>query len=131
VDGTSVAQRLGIEGAQAVMEIGFDVDVDPQLRSAVIDAVGELVDEDSDEIVDAVLLWCREDDGDLVDVLLDARQPLAEDGTVWLLAPKAGRDGHIDPVTIAESCVLAGLQSTKTVNAGTDWVASRLVVARR
>ncbi len=85
------------------MEIGFDTDVDATLRSAVVEAVGELLDEDSDEIVGAVLLWCREEDGDLVDLLLDARDPLADDGVVWLLTPKAGRPGHIEPADIEES----------------------------
>jgi len=131
VDGSSVAQRLGLDGVEAVMEIGFDTDVDATLRAAVIEAVGELLEEDSDEIVEAVLLWCREEDGDLVDLLLDARDPLADGGTVWLLTPKAGREGHINPVTIEESATLAGLQSTKTLNVSPDWVASRMVVARR
>src|SRR5690606_25212379 len=113
----------------AVIEIGFDTDVDATLRSAVIEAVGELLDEDSDEIVDVVLAWCREDDGDLVDLLLDARDPLADGGIVWLLTPKSGREGHIDPVTVDESAELAGLKSTKTLNVSPGWVASRMAVA--
>ncbi|WP_307792828.1 DUF3052 domain-containing protein [Glycomyces niveus] len=131
VDSSSVVQRLGLDGVESVMEIGFDTDVDAALRSAVIEAVGELLDEDSDEIVGAVLLWCREEDGDLVDLLLDARDPLADDGVVWLLTPKAGRPGHIEPADIEESTTLAGLKSTKTLHASPDWVASRMVVARR
>ncbi|WP_232805520.1 DUF3052 domain-containing protein [Glycomyces xiaoerkulensis] len=131
VDASSVAQRLGLDGVDAVMEIGFDTDVDAALRTAVIESVGELLGEDSDEIVDVVLLWCREEDGDLVDLLLDARDPLADGGTVWLMTPKSGREGHIDPVTIEESATLAGLQPTKTLNVSPDWVASRMVVARR
>lgn len=131
VDATSLAQRLGLDGVDAVIEIGFDTDVDANLRSAVIEAVGELLDEDSDEIVDVVLAWCREDDGDLVDLLLDARDPLADGGIVWLLTPKSGREGHIDPVTVDESAELAGLKSTKTLNVSPDWVASRMAVARR
>ena len=131
VDATSLAQRLGLDGVDAVIEIGFDTDVDATLRSAVIEAVGELLDEDSGEIVDVVLAWCREEDGDLVDIMLDARDPLADGGVVWLLTPKAGREGHIDPVTVDESAELAGLKSTKTLNVSTDWVASRMAVARR
>ena len=131
VDATSLAQRLGLDGVDAVIEIGFDTDVDATLRSAVIEAVGELLDEDSDEIVDVVLAWCREDDGDLVDLLLDARDPLADGGIVWLLTPKSGREGHIDPVTVDESAELAGLKSTKTLHVSPGWVASRMAVARR
>ena len=51
---------------------------------------GEMVDEDTDEVVDVVLLWWREDDGDLVDALVDAIASLADDGVVWLLVPKPG-----------------------------------------
>jgi len=130
-DVSGVVQRLGLDGVESVMEIGFDTDVDAALRSAVIEAVGELLDEDSGEIVGAVLLWCREDDGDLVDVLLDARDPLADNGVVWLLTPKAGRRGHIEPAEVEESGSLAGLKSTKTLNASPDWVAYRMVVAKR
>lgn len=131
VDATSLAQRLGLDGVDAVIEIGFDTDVDATLRSAVIEAVGELLDEESDEIVDVVLAWCRDDDGDLVDLLLDARDPLADGGIVWLLTPKSGREGHIDPVTVDESAELAGLKSTKTLNVSPGWVASRMAVSRR
>ena len=50
---------------------------------------------------------------------------------VWLLTPKAGRPGHIEPADVEEAVALAGLKSTKTLNASPDWVASRMVVARR
>ena len=40
-----------------------------------------------------MLLWWRDGDGDLVDTLVDALGPLADNGVVWLLTPKAGRDG--------------------------------------
>jgi len=115
----------------AVMEIGYDSDCDEQLRDAVVDRCGsELVDEDSDEVVDVVLLWWREDDGDLVDALMDSPGPLAENGVVWLLTPKAGRDGHVEPSDITESAPIAGLQHTSTVTAGKDWSGVRLVVPK-
>ncbi len=50
-----------------VMEIGYDDDVDEDLRDLLMERVGEFVDEDTDEVVDAVLLWWRDGDGDLVD----------------------------------------------------------------
>ena len=77
-----------------------------------------------------VLLWYREGDGDLVDLLVDARGPLADNGVVWLLTPKAGRPGHIEPSEINEAAVTAGLQQTSTVNAGQDWTGARLVAPR-
>ena len=126
----TIIDRLGIKPDDVVMEIGFDSDIDSALREAVIACVGELHDEDTDEVVDTVLLWWRDDDGDLVDVLMDARSPMSEDGVVWLLTPKPGRDGHIESAEIAEAAPTAGLQSTSSINAGADWVANRLVAPR-
>ncbi|GAA2521502.1 DUF3052 domain-containing protein [Pilimelia columellifera] len=123
----SLVDRFGVEPSMVVMEIGYDDDVDAQLRDALIDRCGELVDEDTDEVVDAVLLWWRDDDGDLVETLIDALGPLAEGGIVWLLTPKAGRDGHVEPSEISEAAPTAGLQQTSTLNAGRDWSAARLV----
>ncbi len=55
-----------------------------------------------------MLLWWRDGDGDLVDMLVDALGPLADNGVVWLLTPKAGRDGHVEPSDITESAPTAG-----------------------
>ena len=49
---------------------------------------------------------------------------------MWLLTPKAGRSGHVEPSEVAESAPTAGLQQTSTVNAGKDWSAARLVLRR-
>ncbi len=125
------ADRFGIEPDMVVMEMGYDEeDVDHDLRDALIERCGELVDEDTDEVVDAVLLWYREGDGDLVDLLVDALGPLADGGVVWLLTPKAGRDGHVEPGEITEAAPTAGLQQTTTVSAGPDWSGARLVAPR-
>ena len=80
------AERLGIKPGQVVQEIGYDDDCDEQLRGAItrIDGV-ELVDEDYDDVVDVVLLWWRDGDGDLVDALVDAVAPLADGGYIGLL----------------------------------------------
>ena len=129
-DVKSLADRFGIEPGMVVMEMGYDDDVDEDLRDTLIDRCGELVDEDTDEVVDAVLLWWRDGDGDLVETLIDALGPLTDNGVVWLLTPKAGREGHVEPSEINESAPTAGLQQTSTVNAGKDWTASRLVVPR-
>ncbi|GIH08116.1 hypothetical protein Rhe02_61830 [Rhizocola hellebori] len=123
--------RFGIEAGMVVMEMGYDEDVDHDLRDALADAAeSDLVDEDTDEVVDAVLVWYREDDGDLVDLLVDAIVPLADNGVVWLLTPKAGRSGHVEPSEIAEAAPTAGLASTSTVSAGPDWSATRLVAPK-
>ncbi len=126
----SLADRFGLESGMVVMEMGYDDDVDESLREMLIDRCGELVDEDTDEVVDVVLLWWRDGDGDLVETLIDALGPLANNGVVWLLTPKAGRPGHVEPSEVNESAPTAGLQQTSTLNAGKDWTASRLVTPR-
>ncbi|ASO22263.1 hypothetical protein FHR81_004384 [Actinoalloteichus hoggarensis] len=123
-----VADRLGIEPDMVVQEIGWDEDVDDELRSAVQERCGsELLDEDVDEVVDVVLLWWRDDDGDLVDTLVDAISPLADNGVIWVFTPKTGRDGYVEPSEIAEAAPTAGLSQTSSVNVTDDWSATRLV----
>jgi len=114
-----------------VMEMGYDDDADAELRDSVVEHSGaELVDEDSDEVVDVVLLWWREDDGDLVDALVDALGPLTDNGVVWLLTPKTGRAGHVEPSEINESAPTAGLQQTSSISASKDWAGARLVAPK-
>lgn len=123
-----VAERLGIEPGMVVQEIGWDEDVDDDVRAAIEERIGsDLVDEDADEVVDVALLWWREDDGDLVDALMDAMGPLADNGVIWVLTPKTGRDGHVEPSEIAEAVPTAGLSQTSNVSVGQDWSATRLV----
>ena len=125
--GRSSAQRLGIQHDQIVQELGWDEDSDDDLRADVEEACGsELLDEDADEVIDVVLLWWRGDDGDLVDRLMDAIAPLAEDGIIWVLTPKTGKPGHVLPADIAEAAPTAGLMQTSSANLG-DWIGSRLV----
>jgi hypothetical protein len=126
-----LAERLGIKPGHVVQEIGYDDDVDEQLRDMVAAGEGvELVDEDYDDVVDGVLLWWRDEDGDLVDALVDALTPLADGGYIVLLTPKAGRDGHVEPSEIGEAAPTAGLSQTSTVSAGKNWSASRLVTPK-
>ena len=109
----SYARKLGIQRDQVVQEWGWDEDVDDDIRAGVEEACGgELLDEDTDEVVDVVLLWWRDGDGDLVDVLMDAISPLAEDGVIWVLTPKTGKPGHVLPAEIA------GLAATEVICRG-------------
>ena len=126
--GRGLAERLGIEPGMVVQERGWDEDVDEELRAAIATRTGsEMVDEDADDVVDVVLLWWREDDGDLVDALMDAMGPLADNGVIWVLTPKTGRDGHVEPSEIAEAVPTAGLSQTSSASVGPDWSATRLV----
>lgn len=126
-DAQNYAQKLGITHGMVVQELGWDDDTDDDLRASVEDEISsELLDEESDEVVDVVLLWWRDGDGDLVDALMDAISPLADEGFVWVLTPKTGQPGHVEPSEIAESAPTAGLTQTSSVNLG-DWAGSRLV----
>lgn len=114
-----------------MQETGYDDDVDMALRAGIEDVVGgELVDEDYDDVVDVVLMWWREDDGDLVDVLVDAKGLLTDQGVVWLVTPKPGRSGHVEAEDISDAAPTAGLQQTSTISAGAHWQGTRLVAPR-
>ncbi|OLR95239.1 DUF3052 domain-containing protein [Actinokineospora bangkokensis] len=123
-----IADKLGIETDQVVQEIGWDEDVDDDLRAAVEERIGaDLLDEDADEVIDVVLLWWREDDGDLTDALVDALTPLDDNGVIWVLTPKTGREGHVEASDIAEASSTAGLAQTSSVSVAPDWSGTRLV----
>lgn len=126
--GTGIAERLGLKPGMIVMESGYDDDVDDDLRDLVAEQIGdEMVDEDTDEVVDVVLLWYRDGDGDLADALVDAIAPLADDGYIWLLTPKRGRDNYVEPSDIQEAASIAGLSQTSIATIGPEWAAARLV----
>jgi hypothetical protein len=127
----SAADRLGIAAGMLVQELGRDDDVDAELTNGIVARTGtELVDEDSDDVVDVVLLWFREDDGDLVDLLMDARTRLDNNGAIWVLTPKAGREGHVEPSDIIDAAPTAGLTQTSTLSVTKDWAAAKLVVPK-
>lgn len=129
--GRGVADQLGIEPGMVVQELGWDEDVDDDLRAAVEEQCGsELLDYDSDEVVDVVLLWWRDGDGDLVDALVDAIGPLTDNGVVWVLTPKTGRPGHVEPSEIAEAAPTAGLSQTSNISVAEGWTGARLVAPR-
>ncbi len=124
-----LAEKLGIEAGAVVQVSGAGDDVDQDLLTDVAARAGtELITtDDSDDVVDVVLLWWREGDGDLVDALVDSLTNLAESGVVWLLTPKAGRDGHVEPSDIDEAAPTAGLSSTRSTSAAPEWSGTCLV----
>ncbi len=130
-DQRNIAERLGFKPGQVVQELGYDDDCAEELRAAVAEVTGsEIVDEDYDDVVDAVLLWWRDDDGDLVDSLVDSLVSLTDGGVVWLLTPKAGRPGHVEPSDIGDAAPTAGLSATSSISAARDWSGTRLVAPR-
>ena len=114
-----------------VQELGWDDDIDDDLRVAIEDAIdADMVDGDYGNVVDAVVLWWRDEDGDLVDGLVDSLTDLVGGGAIWLLTPKVGRPNAVDPADIAEAAPIAGLSPTTTAAVSKDWSATRLVAPK-
>jgi hypothetical protein len=129
---TNPAARLGFEPGQVVQEIGFDDDVDHELREGIESLIGQdLVDEDYDDVADVVLLWFRDEDGDLTDALVDVIGLLEDGGNIWLLTPKTGRDGYVEPSDISDAAQTAGLSQTKSISVGKEWSGTRLATPKR
>lgn len=126
-----MASRLGFTQGDLLLEVGYGKDVDQQLRSDIEKITGHtLLSSDSQEVVDGVIMWWRDGDGDLVDDLVDALTYLTESGPIWLLTPKMGRPGHVSPSDIADAAPTAGLSQTQTLPIATDWTATRLVARK-
>ena len=131
MNAAEVADRMGFASGDLVLEVGHDQDCDADLREAIIAKSGSpLLGSESDQVVDAVLLWFREDDGDLVDELVDALTYLSESGPIWLLTPKVGIDGHVEAADIQDAAPTAGLSQTVSFLASTNWSATRLVARK-
>ena len=128
----SSAEKLGIEPGAVVQVVGIEDDVDRGLLDDVAARTGTelIIGDETDDVVDVVLLWWREGDGDLVDALVDSLTNLGDHGVVWLLTPKAGRDGHVEPSDIDEAAPTAGLSSTRSTSAAPEWSGTRLVSPR-
>jgi hypothetical protein len=119
---------MGFIPNMIVQELGWDEDVDDELRIAIEQAItGDMVDGDYGNVVDAVVLWWRDEDGDLVDGLVDSLTDLVGGGAIWLLTPKVGRPNAVDPADVAEAAPIAGLATTTTAPVAKDWAATKLV----
>ncbi|CAB4551935.1 MAG: DUF3052 family protein [Actinobacteria bacterium] len=126
-----MAARLGIKPGDLILESGLGSDADDALRKEIFAAAGsEPVGDGAQEVVDVVLLWWREDDGDLIDAMVDSLTFLDAHGVVWLFTPKVGRAGHVEPSDIQESAQTAGLAQTSTFAACADWSATKLTAPK-
>ena len=120
--------RMGFEKGQLVLEVGHGSDSDESLRSEITKLIGApLIENETNEVVDSVLIWFREDDGDLADELVDALTYLSEIGPIWVLTPKVGRDGHVHPSDIQDAANTAGLSQTSTIAVAPNWTATKIV----
>jgi hypothetical protein len=126
-----VGEKLGLKSGMVVQELGWDEDVDDAVRVAIEDAVdADLVDGDYGDVVDAVVLWWRDGDGDLVDALVDSLTDLVGGGVIWLIAPKVGRPNAVAASDVAEAAPIAGLSTTTTIPISADWAATKLVAPK-
>ena len=124
-------ERLGIVPGELILEIGHDSDCDDHLRKAIIQKSGtELLSGHVDEVVDAVILWWRDGDGDLVDDLVDGLTYLSESGPIWLFTPKVGIDGHVEASDIQDAAPTAGLTQTVSFLVAPNWTATKLVTRK-
>jgi hypothetical protein len=130
-DTKNAGARMGFGPGSVVQELGWDEDVDDDLRMQIEDTVdGDLVDGDYGNVVDAVLLWWRDEDGDLVDALVDSLTDLAAGGVIWLMTPKVGRPNSVDAADVTEAAPVAGLAVTTTAAVSRDWTATRLAAPK-
>lgn len=122
--------KLGFEAGQVVQELGWDDDVDEDLRQEVMDIIDGDMIEDSIDAVDIVWLWLRADDGDVADSLVDAMRDLSDDGFIVLVTPKVGRPGTIDPADLSDGTDTAGMVLTTSYDVSKDWQAHKIVRPR-
>lgn len=122
---------MGFKAGELVLEIGRDSDCDETLRSAIEAMTNTaFIEDQTNEVVDAVVIWWRDGDGDLENELVDALTYLTDDGAIWLLTPKVGRDGHVEPSDIQEAAPNVGLSHTSTFSVASHWTAARLAARK-
>lgn len=122
---------MGLKAEDLVLEIGRGSDADESLRREISTLTGtELIEDKAEEVVDLVLIWWRDGDGELEDELVDALTFLSESGSIWVLTPKVGRDGHVEPSDIQNAAPNVGLSQTSTFSIAADWSATHLVARR-
>ena len=122
---------MGFAKGDQILEIGYAADCDNSLRAKITDISGtELIEVDPTEVVDAVIIWWRDGDGDLIDELMDALTYLSETGPIWVMTPKMGRANYVEASEIQDAAPIAGLSTTSSIPVTTDWTATRLVARK-
>lgn len=122
---------MGIKEGDFILEVGRGDDCDITVRAELWAITGrEFIVEPVQDVVDAVLIWWRDGDGDLVDELMDSLRYLSSSGAIWVLTPKVNRKGHVQPSDIQDAAPVAGLSQTSTLSIAPDWAATRLVARK-
>ena len=122
---------MGFKKGDLIVEVGRGGESDSTVRDLICSITGtDFLDGQSQEVVDAVIIWWREGDGDLVDALMDALTYLSQSGVIWVLTPKIGRAGHVEPSDTQDAAPIAGLSQTSALSIAPDWTATRLVARK-
>ena len=122
---------MGMKKGDLILEVGRGDDCDFTLRELISNITGtEFLEGHTQEVVDAVMIWWRDGDGDLGDELMDSLTYLSATGAIWVLTPKVNRDGHVEPSDIQDAAPIAGLSQTSTLSVAPDWTATRLVARK-
>ena len=122
---------MGFAKGDQILEIGYAADCDDSLR-AKIKGITEtdFIQTDPTEVIDGVIIWWRDGDGDLIDELMDALTFLSETGPIWVMTPKMGRANYVEASEIQDAAPTAGLSVTSSIAVATDWTATRLVARK-
>ena len=122
---------MGFAKGDQILEIGYAADCDDSLRATIKGFTEtEFSQIDPTEVIDGVIIWWRDGDGDLIDELMDALTFLSETGPIWVMTPKMGRPNYVEASEIQDAAPIAGLSVTSTIAVATDWTATRLVARK-
>ncbi|KUG51654.1 hypothetical protein AVL62_08975 [Serinicoccus chungangensis] len=122
-----MVRKLGLREGQVVVEYGYDDDVEEAVRQAAAAVSGAPLEaDDYDGVVDVVLLWWRDGEGDLADELMDALTTMEEGGCIVLLTPGAGREDRVPAADVQDACTTCSMTASGAVNLG-EWLGQRLV----
>ncbi|KFI55584.1 hypothetical protein BCHO_1627 [Bifidobacterium choerinum] len=123
------AEEFGFRAGDLVQEWLWDDDVDDTIRENIETLTGEeLVDEEYDSAVDGAIIWWRDGDDEdgLSDTIMDAYAVLGQDGPLWVLTPKPGRDGAPGANTVQNASKTAGMNASTPLTVSSDWNGIRL-----
>lgn len=123
------AEEFGFCSGDLVQEWLWDNDVDETIREQIEALTGEeMVDEDYDGAVDGSIIWWRDgdDEDELSDTIVDAYAVLGQDGPMWLLTPKPGRQGATSPNIVQNAAKTAGMNASMPLTVAEDWNGIRL-----
>ncbi len=122
---------MGFAQGDLILEIGYAADSDDSLRAKIKAITGtEFIQSDPTEVIDGVIIWWRDGDGDLIDELMDALTFLSETGPIWVMTPKMGRPNYVEASEIQDAAPIAGLSVTSSIAIATDWTTTRLVARK-